>query len=84
MSRNETIALIKRQLPVINDEALAAIRSIIEEVCLSEPMRQLTPQEIAEVNNSRAVFAAGRTLSLDELNTFLDEAAAARRTARIK
>jgi hypothetical protein len=82
MNRIETIDRITERLGTVDDTTLDLISDLVSEPLGRTVVRELTLAELAEVADSKADFAAGKSLSLDELNTFLDTSAAARQSAR--
>ena len=84
MTRTEAIDVINRSLAAIDDARVQMLADIARS--MAEPIKplSLTPDELAALERSKADFAAGRTHTLEEMDAFLDAAAAqraARRTA---
>lgn len=83
MNRIETIDLITERLGAVDDATLEFIRNLVDEPTVGRPaVRSLTSDELAEVERSKADFAAGESLSLDDLTELLNAAAARRRSAK--
>ncbi len=79
MSRTETIALINDRLPSLADDQLRSVAEITEAMHQgNEPARPLTARELALIEQSKADFVAGRTLTHAELVVELDERLAKR------
>ena len=88
MTRIEYISLITTRLASADDEMLAAfaelaadkqqvlsVADIVTSMTVTDtdtPVRDLTPHELALIEQSKADFAAGRTLTHDELVAELD------------
>ena len=84
MTRTQAIAIITERLASATDET---VQSVVDMLQSTEPRdsvlpRPLTPRELALIEQSKADFAEGRTLSPDELHAFLDAAADQRARAR--
>lgn len=73
MTRTEAIAVINAKLAALDDDRVLAVAEIVDDIAVDTgPMRQLTDREQALLAQSKADFAAGRTLSMDELVDELD------------
>ena len=86
MTRKEAIAAINAQLTTAPDETVRAIAKLLESASVEESVlpRPLTPRELALIEQSKADFRNGDTLSPDELEAFLDAAADNRARMRTK
>lgn len=80
MTRTETIILITQQLAAADEATVLTVADILAEQ--QNPIRALTPRELELVAQSKADFAAGRTVSLDECMANVDAELARRRAAR--
>lgn len=80
MTRTEAITLITAQLATADEATVLTVADILAEQ--QEPIRSLTPREFALVAQSKADFAAARTVSLDECMANVDAELARRRAAR--
>ena len=80
MTRTEAIAIITAQLASADDATVLTVADIL--VDAEQPIRALTARELALVEQSKADFAAGRTVSLDECMANVDAELARRRAAR--
>ena len=93
MTRTEALAIITSRLATADDAALEAVAAElvqtqqltadgILEVLTPESVlpRALTATELASIQASKEDFAAGRTLSIAELDTYLDHRARDRTT----
>ena len=79
MTRIEAIAIIEKALPVADEATLAAVAALLQSA-QAEPSilpRALTPRELQLIEQSKADFAAGRTLTSREARASIDEALAA-------
>ncbi len=83
MSRSQAIAEINAVLASLDDERLRTVADIVGEIASDGGLpRDLTSRELDMVARSRADFAAGDTMTPDELDRYLDAAAAKRAAAR--
>ena len=80
MTRTETIILITQQLAAADEATVLTVADILAEQ--QNPIRALTPRELELVAQSKADFAVGRTVSLDECMANVDAELARRRAAR--
>lgn len=73
MTRTEAIAVINAKLAALDDDRVLTVAEIVGEIA-TEPVsiRQLTPRELALLEQSKADFAAGRTYTTDEVRTHSD------------
>ena len=83
MSRSDTIDIITRHLPHADTATLEAIRDVLMSDSAVHT-RTLSDQDLAALDQSKSDFAAGRTLSFDELNEFLDASADGRAAKRAR
>lgn len=86
MTRQETIAVINAHLATASEETVRSVAAQLESALAGESSlpRALTPRELALIEQSKADFAEGRTFSPDELQAYLDAAAAERARVRNK
>jgi hypothetical protein len=83
MTKHETIAEITAQLVHLDELQLAELADYIETLTSSDELpRALTALETALIEQSKEDFRTGRTYSLDEMDAYLDAAAARRASAR--
>jgi hypothetical protein len=80
MTRSQAIAVINDKLAEADEATVHEIVDLL--ISTEQPIRQLTPRELELVEQSKADFAAGRTVSLDECMANVDAELARRRTAR--
>ena len=81
MTRTEAIAIITAKLADLDDERVEAVAAIVQSMDGDLP-RELTARELALIEQSKQDFEAGRTYTLDEMDTYLDAAAAKRALTR--
>jgi hypothetical protein len=83
MTRTEAMTIITAKLASLDDERVQAVAEIVEDIAAGDGMvRQLTAAELALVEQSKADFKAGRTLSIDEARARTDAFLAQRRALR--
>jgi len=84
MTRAEAVALITWELETLNDERVLKLAEIVHEMAAGAGglTRELSPAELELLEQSKEDFKAGRTYSLDEMDAYLDEAAAQRARRR--
>jgi hypothetical protein len=82
MTRTEAIATITAKLGALDDERLQAVVEIVDDIAANEVLRPLTARELALLDQSKADFKEGRTLSLDEARARTDAYLAERRPLR--
>jgi hypothetical protein len=82
MTRAEAIATITAKLGALDDERLQAVVEIVDDIAANEALRPLTARELALLDQSKADFKEGRTLSLDEARARTDAYLAERRALR--
>jgi hypothetical protein len=82
MTRTEAIATITAKLGALDDERLQAVVEIVDDIATNEALRPLTARELALLDQSKADFKEGRTLSLDEARARTDAYLAERRPLR--
>ena len=82
MIRTEAIATITAKLGALDDERLQAVVEIVDDIAANEVLRPLTARELALLDQSKADFKEGRTLSLDEARARTDAYLAERRPLR--
>jgi hypothetical protein len=72
MTRTETMARIAATLPALDDERLAAVADIVDQMVQPDVAIELTAEELAGIERSREDFRTGRTLSSQEYRTEID------------
>ena len=72
MTRKEAIAIIEQSLSTADEQTLEAAAELFRRAA-GPSTRALSARELALLQQSKADFAAGRTLSFDELIASLDE-----------
>jgi hypothetical protein len=79
MTRTEAIAIIESALPVADETTLAAAAALLQSAQAEASIlpRLLTARELESIGQSKADFAAGRTMSSGEARASIDEALAA-------
>lgn len=74
MTKMETIAKISAELAHLDEDGLQDVAGYIESLQIAAmPLRQLSERELGLLAQSKADFAAGRTLTLEEVKSRLDE-----------
>jgi hypothetical protein len=81
MTRTQAIQLITSQLATADEATVLTVADILRE--MHEPVRDLTLDERLLVEQSRADFVHGRTVTLDECMQNVDVSLAQRRATRI-
>jgi hypothetical protein len=66
MTRTEAIAIINAKLPALDDDGVAAVAEIVEQMTQEPVHLDLTDEELAAIERSREDFKAGRTYSSAE------------------
>ncbi len=85
MTRAEAIAAINAKLSSLDDDAVLAVASIVEDIAGDGDLpRALTARELALIEQSKEDFKAGRTFTVAESRAYIDEALARRREQRLK
>ena len=83
MTRTEAIAIINAKLADLDDERVETVAAIVQSMDAPDDLpRELTARELALIEQSKQDFKAGRTYTLDEMDTYLDAAAAKRALTR--
>ena len=82
MTRDQAISLIEEQLLRLDDGQISALAEIARS--MEERFRPLSPQEQQRLKAARDDFAAGRTMSHDELIAALDASPALARLPKIR
>ena len=83
MTRQQAIDTITVQLASLDDEAVQDFAEMLEHSRSDSVLpRALTARELALIEQSRQDFRDGRTLSIDELERFLDAGLEQRRKQR--
>jgi hypothetical protein len=84
MTRTEVLSKIISRLPAADDAVLETIAGLLEVGSASTPSpRPLTARETASVEQSKADFVAGRTLTTEQVRARADELFARYRTASL-
>ena len=86
MTRSEAIAVIEQSLPSADEATLNAAAELFRAARV-EPsvlLRTLTLHEAALIEQSKEDFKAGRTYSVTEARTYVEEALARRRAELTK
>ena len=86
MTRSESIAIIEQSLPSADEATLSAAAELFQAARaeLSVLPRELTPRELALIEQSKKDFEAGRTYTVTEARTYINDALARRRAQRAK
>ena len=67
MTRTEAIAVINAKLAALDDQRLQTVADIVDGIANdSGTVRQLTPQDLALIEQSKEDFRQGRTLNAHE------------------
>ncbi len=82
MTRTETIATINAKLGSLDDERLQSVAAIVNDIASEEVLRPLTVRELALLEQSKADFKDGLTLTLAEARARTDAYLAERRALR--
>lgn len=80
MTRTEAINYITTRLAAADEATVLSVADMLAEA--DQPIRALTPSELDLIEQSKADFAAGRTVGLDECMANVDAELARRRAAR--
>ena len=73
MTRTEAIAIITEKLSSFDDERVMAVAGIVEDLAQDDDqLRDLTPGELALIEQSKDDFKHGRTYSLAEARAMTD------------
>jgi hypothetical protein len=73
MTRTEAIAIITAKLSSLDDERVMTVADIVQDMAQPDDLpRELTPRELALIEQSKEDFKAGRTYSLDEARAMTD------------
>ena len=77
MTRTQSIALITSRLADLDKLDDARLEAIAEALQSTDhdatPLRELSAREVTLLEQSKADFAAGRSYSLDQIKTMLDD-----------
>ena len=75
MTRSEAIAIIEKALPSADEATLAAAAKLLQSVTAETSVlpQTLTARELALIEQSKADFRQGRTLSAAEARASIDE-----------
>jgi hypothetical protein len=82
MTRTQAIAIIKETLASLDDEGVEAVAEFVQSMGRPLDVSQLTPDELAGIERSKADFREGRTYSLEEARALSDAMVAKRRSVR--
>jgi hypothetical protein len=72
MTRSQAIAIIKETLASLDDEGVETVAEFVQSMGRPLDMSQLTPEELAGIERSKADFREGRTVSLEEYRCEMD------------
>ena len=73
MTRTEAIALITARLASLDDDRLQTVADIVQDYASTTLQRPLSDREKSLLDQSRDDFAAGRTMTMDQLIDDLDK-----------
>ena len=76
------MAIIKEKLASLDDEGVEAVAAFAQSMGHPLDVSQLTPEELAGIERSKADFREGRTYSLDEARAISEAMIAKRRSVR--
>ncbi len=84
MTRHQTIAAITARLETLDDRQIETIAEFVQSIVTtdSDELRELTPRELALIDQSKEDFRTGRTLSVEDAKASIDEALASRGVRR--
>jgi hypothetical protein len=80
MTRTKSITIIKDALAVLDDADVATVAEIVQTMAQPFEFRDLTPEELAGIERSKADFREGRTYSLEEARALSEAMVANRRS----
>jgi hypothetical protein len=72
MTRTQSISVIQETLASLDDAEVATVAEIVQTMAAPFKFRDLTPDELAGIERSRADFRAGRTVSRQDYNDEMD------------
>lgn len=74
MTRTEAIATITRKLASFDDEGVLTVAEFVHDLDApsAQPVRALSERELGLLAQSKADFAAGRTVTLEEIRADTD------------
>jgi hypothetical protein len=72
MTRTQSIAIIKETLASLDDEGVEAVAAFVQPMGRPLDVSQLTPDELAGIERSKADFREGRTVSIEDYNIEMD------------
>ncbi len=73
MTRTDAIAQITCNLASLGDEGLESVAAHVEDLVGARNVRPLTDLELGLIEQSKADFAAGRTVSMQEARVLSDD-----------
>jgi len=74
MTRDEAIAIITAKLPSLDVEGVLAVADIVQSIeAADDHVRELTPHELALIEQSKDDFRNGRTYTLEQARAMTDE-----------
>ena len=74
MTRSQAIAFITEKLASLEDERVLAVADIIKSIDAADGLpRELTPEELALIEQSKEDFRMGRTHTLEEARAMTDD-----------
>ena len=79
MTRTEAMTQIAERLQALDDDSVQAVVDFVSAMPAADDLlRALTPRELELIEQSKEDFRLGRTYTLDEMDAYLDQAAARR------
>jgi hypothetical protein len=74
VTRAQALAIINAKLASMDDEHVMTVAEIVKSIDATDELpRGLTANELAQVEQSKEDFKAGRSFSLDEARTLTDQ-----------
>ena len=74
MTRAQAISLITERLEALDDEGVATVADIVQSMATQSVLpRELTPHELALIEQSKEDFRAGRTFTVQEARAVTDQ-----------
>jgi hypothetical protein len=72
MTRTQSITVIQDTLASLDDAEVATVAEIVQTMAAPFKFRDLTPDELAGIEQSKADFREGRTYSVEEAMALTD------------